>query len=161
MKKILLFLSLTLSLTSFFGCDDVRTETSNILKERAIVVTLIHSPSEHNTELTSTMYHNDNSIIGTDWNANSGIKLGRGVQLTSTTIPEKFGVAFQCQHGTFTVEGSETKHRVLYDKLSPMIGDTVSVMYKEIYTVTYQKVNSKDSVISRVLSKLDFIDAQK
>jgi len=160
MKKILLFLSLTLSLTSFFGCDDVRTETSDILKERAIVVTLIHSPSEHNTELTSTMYHN-NGIIGTDWNGNSGIRIGRHVQLTSTTIPEKFGVAFQCQHGTFTVEGSETKHRVLYDKLTSMVGDTVTVMYKEIYTVTYKKVNGKDSVVSRVLSKLDFIDAQK
>lgn len=142
----------------FMSCQDVRVESSETLKEKAVIVTLIHSPSEHKTELTQTAFKT--GVMGTDYNGNSGIHIGKGLQITSTTIPEKFGVAFQCQHGTFTIEGSDTKHQVLYNKLLKNVGDTVNVLYKEEYLVTYEEKDGKKQVISRVLNRLDFIDAQ-
>ena len=158
MKKLLVFLLPIIALTS---CQDRRIESSDTMQEQATIVALIHSPSEHKTELTQTAFHNNNNIIGTDWNGNTGVKIGENLQITSTTIPEKFGVAFQCQHGTFTIEGSDTKHRVLYEKFIREVGDTVNILYKEQYLVTYVEVNGKKEVESRVLNKLDFIDAQK
>ena len=153
-------LFIILSLFAFASCDDVEIETSEMLKEKAVVVTLIHSPSEHHTELTQTAYHT-NDLMGTDYEGNTGFKISKDLQITSTTIPERFGVAFQCEHGTFTVEGSETKHKVLYEKLLREVGDTVTILYKEQYRVTYREENGKRQMVSRVLSKLDFIDAQK
>ena len=126
--KNLFFILVTIALV---GCKDTEVLTTGILKEKAVVVTLIYSPSEHNTELTQTAFHNG-SMMGTDYQGNQGIKVGNGMQLTTTEIPAKYGAAFQCEHGTFTVEGSETKHRVLYDKLSREVGDTVTILYKEI-----------------------------
>jgi hypothetical protein len=43
----------------FVGCEDV--EYVNLVK--SVVVTLIHSPSEHNTELTETAYVNNVQCI--------------------------------------------------------------------------------------------------
>jgi hypothetical protein len=152
-------LFLILATIAFVGCKDTEMLTTDILKEKAVVVTLIHSPSEHNTELTQTAIHNGD-MMGTDMNGNQGIKVGNNMQLTTTEIPERFGVAFQCQHGTFTIEGSETKHRVLYNKLSREVGDTVTILYKEIYMLTYETKDKERKLISKVLTKLDFIDAQ-
>jgi hypothetical protein len=152
-------LFLILATIALVGCKDTEMLTTGILKEKAVVVTLIHSPSEHNTELTQTAFHNGD-IMGTDINGNQGIKVGKNMQLTTTEIPERFGVAFQCEHGTFTIEGSESKHRVLYNKLSREVGDTVTILYKEIYMLTYETKDKERKLISKVLTKLDFIDAQ-
>lgn len=175
MKKIILSLAIVATLTN---CTDVRTETSELKHETAVVVTMIYSPSEHKTEITRTAYNdiNANSLLdeddnlglspimntGTDYNGNQGIKISKNHQITSTTIPEKYGVVFQCQHGTFTIEGSEQKHRVLYHKLYNSTRDTVDILYKEQYFVTYEedKKTGKDVETKRVLNKLDFIDAQ-
>ena len=124
------------------------------------MVTLIHSPSEHHTNLTQTAYDNG-SLMGTDYNGNTGMKIGKNLQVTTTTIPEKYGVAFQCEHGTFTVEGSETKHRVLYDKLYREVGDTVTILYKEEYLLTYETKNKERVLVKKELRRLDFVDAQK
>lgn len=158
MKKLLFAILSVMLLTS---CADTEIETTNILKEKAVVVTLIHSPSEHYTDVTTTMYnHGKGSLTGTDYNGNTGVRIGKNVQLTTTTIPEKFGVAFQCEHGTFTVEGSETKHKVLYDKLYRAVNDTVIILYKEKYLLTYDTKNDKRELVKRELIRLDFIDAQ-
>ena len=103
MKQLFLVLSSIL----LVSCADTERLTTDILKEKAIVVTLIHSPSEHNTELTQTAFHNGD-LMGTDMNGNQGIKVGKNLQLTTTTIPEKFGVAFQCEHGTFNLSNAES-----------------------------------------------------
>lgn len=162
MKKLLSILVLVTILSS---CTDIRTEYSEIIHEKAIVVTLIYSPSEHHTELTHTAFPtmgDDEGMIGTDYNGNTGFRVNKNLQITSTTIPEKYGVVFQCQHGTFTIEGSEQKHEILYSKLLNNTRDTVEVLYKEQYTVTYEenKQTGKKEEVSRVLSDLDFIDAQ-
>lgn len=156
MKKLLFILASAALLAS---CTDTEIQTSDVLKEKATVVTLIHSPSEHHTDLTQTAYKT--GVMGTDYNGNQGIHIGNGVQITTTTIPEKFGVAFQCEHGTFTVEGSETKHKVLYDKLYKSVGDTVTILYKEEYLLTYETKNDKRELVKRELRRLDFLDAQK
>lgn len=154
------------SLVLLNSCSDVRTETSTLLHEDAVVVTTIYSPSQHNTEITRTAYDHgsgdDYIQTGTDYNGNTGIKIGENVQITHTTVPEKYGVVFQCSHGTFSIEGSETKHKILYDKLNRSIGDTVDVMYKEMYNVTYEKPEGSKVAVEtkRELYKLDFIDAQ-
>jgi hypothetical protein len=153
-------LFLILATIAFVGCKDTEMLTTDILKEKAIVVTLIHSPSEHNTELTQTAIHNGD-LMGTDFNGNQGIKVGNNLQVTTTTIPEKFGVAFQCEHGTFTVEGDRLKDKVLYEKLYREVGDTVIILYKENYTLTYETKDKERKLISKVLTSLDFIDAQK
>jgi hypothetical protein len=175
MKKIFLSLAIAATLTN---CTDVRTETSELKHEKSTVVTLIYSPSKHETKITRTAYNdlNTNSLLdedddfglspivntGTDYDGNQGIKISKNHQITNTTIPEKYGVVFQCEHGTFTVEGSEQKHRVLYHKLYNSTRDTVDILYKEQYFVTYEedKATGKKVETKRVLNKLDFIDAQ-
>ncbi len=152
-----LFLGLVLGLTS---CADTEIETTPILKEKAVVVTLLYSPSEHHTEIRRTMVDHG-GYTGTDYNGNTGVKIGRDHQISTTTIPERFGVAFQCEHGTFTVEGEETKHRVLHDKLAASVGDTVTILYKEHYTRTYEKINGVRKLVKRELYDMDFLDAQK
>ncbi len=158
MKKIITLLGIA---ALFASCQDIRTESSDTMYEKATIVTLIYSPSEHKTEITQTAFGSKGMGIGTDWNGNTGIKISKNYQITSTTIPEKYGVVFQCQHGTFTVEGSDQKYKVLSQKLSKEVGDTVNILYKEQYLVTYEKdKDGKSKEVSRVLKKLDFIDAQ-
>ena len=159
MKKVLsLFAIASIALLS--SCSDTEIQTSGILKEKAVVVTLIHSPSEHHTNVTQTAF-DQGGLMGTDYNGNSGVKIGKDLQITTTTIPEKFGVAFQCEHGTFTVEGSETKHKVLYDKFYREVGDTVTILYKEEYLLTYETKNKERVLVKKELRRLDFVDAQK
>ena len=148
------------------SCQTVKTEHSQTLHEDAVVVTLIYSPSQHNTELTNTMYDNG-SMVGTDYDGNTGIKVGKNLQITSTTIPERHGVVFQCKHGTFTIEGEALKYKVLHDKMARSVGDTVDILYQEEFRVTYEDVDDKNMKTanklvetSRVLNRMDFIDAQ-
>jgi hypothetical protein len=148
------------SLFALVSCADTETETTPVLTEKAVVVTLLFSPSEHNTEVTRTMYDHG-GYTGTDYNGNSGVKIGKDYQVTTTTVPERFGVAFQCEHGTFTVEGEETKHRVLYNKLAASVGDTVTILYQEHYLRTYEKVNGVRKLVKRELYDMDFLDARK
>ena len=159
MKKVLFVLEIASSVL-LSSCADTEIETTGVLKEKAVVVTLIHSPSEHHTNLTQTAFDNG-GMMGTDYNGNTGMKIGKNLQVTTTTIPEKFGVAFQCEHGTFTVEGSETKHKVLYDKLYREVGDTVTILYKEEYLLTYETKDKVRTLVKRELRRLDFVDAQK
>lgn len=156
-------LILTITLVTLIGCKETKIEVSETLSEKATVIALMYSPSEHHTDIEYTVA-DVGGVAGFDYNGNIGLKVGRDIQITSTTIPEKYGVAFQCAHGTFTIDGDEPKYRVLYQKLLGSTGDTVNILYQEHYLVTYkEKENDTDpkEVESRVLIKLDFIDAQK
>lgn len=166
MKSKILTL-IALSFIFLVSCNNTKTEYSPVLHEKCVIISLIYSPSEHHTQLTNTMMDDFNSpLTGVDINGNKGVKIGkmngRSVQITSTTIPERYGVVFQCQHGTFIVEGEKEKHKILYQKLYNNVHDTVDVLYKEVYTVTYDDKNKDgvDEVVSRVLTDFDFIDAQ-
>ena len=152
MKKMLSVFAIA-SIALLSSCNDTEIQSSGVLKEKAVVVTLIHSPSEHHTNVTQTAF-DQGGLMGTDYN-------GKDLQITTTTIPEKFGVAFQCEHGTFTVEGSETKHKVLYDKFYREVGDTVTILYKEEYLLTYETKNKERVLVKKELRRLDFVDAQK
>jgi len=146
-------------------------EVSPLLHEDAIIIAMIYTPSEHRTKITKT-FNDDivNPLVGHDINGNSGIKIGsidgEAVQVTSTTIPAQYGVVFQCQHGTFTIQGAETwngkvsKYKILYDKLYGHVHENVDVIYQEIYSVKYDNVDNKKIEIERKLVDLDFIDAQ-
>ena len=81
------------------------------------------------------------------------------MQISHNTVPEKFGAVFQCQHGIFTSEGSDARHKALHDKLKN--GMKVDVLYKEIYTETYDDLNKdgKKEMIDRTMTGLDFLDA--
>jgi len=53
------------------SCVDQEVETSGTLTEKAMVVTLIHSPSEHKTEITRTM-HTHSSLLDEEDKLNKG-----------------------------------------------------------------------------------------
>lgn len=118
MKNLVLFMTLF----ALVSCADTEVLKTDILREKAVIVTLIYSPSEHNVKLTQTAFH-QGDMLGTDYNGNTGIKIGEDMQLTTTEIPERFGVAFQCQHGTFTIEGTNLKYKTLYNKLQRDVGE--------------------------------------
>lgn len=163
MKKLFLISIVSLFL---FSCNDTKLEKSETLHEKAVIVNVLYSPSQHNTEITRTAYHDPMGqdfggiSYGVDYNGNSGIKVGKNMQITSTTIPEKYGVVFQCEHGTFSIDGSNPKYKILYDKLNRNVGDTVDVLYQEEYLLTFETKNDVRTQVSRVLNRLDFIDAQ-
>ncbi len=170
MKKI--FLVLSVFVLGFFltSCGPEREQSANMY-EKAVIVNMIYTPSKHDVHLGTTMMGDmNNPLGGVDMNGDKGIVIGKmngqTVQVSESTIPEKFGVVFQCQHGTFTIQGDGTKnnqvskYKILYDKLNGHIGDTVNVIYQEIYEVTYEKKNDKKVETKRVLVDLDFIDAQ-
>jgi hypothetical protein len=160
MKKNFTILTIC-ALFTLVGCQDTEIERTGTLLEKAVVVTLIHSPSEHKTEVTRVAYKNGDGMTSTDFNGNTGYKISKNKQVTTTVIPAKYGVAFQCDHGTFTVEGDKTKHKVLYDKLYQSVGDTVTILYQEEYLLTFEKINDKRVLVKRQLRRLDFLDAQK
>jgi hypothetical protein len=162
MKKFYLFTILA-ALIVLTSCNTKR-EYTGTLHEKVVVVALIFNPSSHNTEITETMMDDyDSPFKGTDINGNKGVKIGKirghDAQVTTTTIPARYGVVFQCQHGTFTVEGTEQKHQILYNKLYNSVRDTVDVLYRELYNVTYDK-EVKTKIIKRELIDMDFLDAQ-
>ena len=97
--------------------------------------------------------------ISMDYNGDIGIGIGSGLQISSNEVPEKYGVVFKCQHGTFTSQGSDERHKELYNKLQNNQG--VDVTYKEIYRTTYDDIDGdgKNDLVERVLTGFDFLDA--
>lgn len=147
------------------GCDrrENRTEISDTLHEDAVVVTRIYTPSRHNTEVGLRAINIDGDgagSIGIDFSGNTGIGIGGGLQISSSTVPEKYGAVFKCKHGIFTSQGSDKRHKNLYDKLQGV--QEVDVSYNEIYLSTYEDRNGdgKKELIERKLIDYDFIDAQ-
>ena len=147
------------------GCKEVKTESSNVLHEDAIVITKIYTPSRHNIDIELTamniMEEEEEGFgsISMDYNGDIGIGIGSGLQISSNEVPEKYGVVFKCQHGTFTSQGSDERHKELYNKLQNNQG--VDVTYKEIYRTTYDDIDGdgKNDLVERVLTGFDFLDA--
>jgi hypothetical protein len=157
-NKILATLGL-LGILTLSGCDSYRSERSPVLHEDARVAAKIHSPSRHNTDIGFTAIKLGGSF-GMDYGGNFGLRIGNGMQLSSTSIPEKYGILFECQHGNFTSQGSDERHKNLYNRLQT--NDIVDVTYRELYEVHYSDVNNdgKQEVVERKMYAMDFLDAQ-
>ena len=77
---------------------------------------------------------------------------------TSVNIPEMWGVVFRCKHeNKFPIQGSDEKYKKLWERLDE--GDSVTIMYREIYKTKYDRKTDKE--ISKELVDYDFIDAEK
>jgi hypothetical protein len=134
MKLLVPTLILSLVLLPLLGCIDYRTETSGVLHEPAKVVCLIYTPSRHDSSIGLSAINvagdDDDIGLGLDWGGNLGVRYG-SFQVSSSEVPEQWGVLFQCKHGQFTSQGADERHHSLYNKLRD--GQLVDVTYKEIY----------------------------
>ena len=128
------------------GCEIVKTEHSDILQEEAVVVSTIHTPSKHNMAV---------GLSAVDFSGNPGISLGNGLQVSQTTVPEKFAVLFRCPHGEFVIE-----KKPIYDRFQNQAGQKVYVWYREIYRTIYREEEHGETVlVNRALTKYEFVDA--
>ncbi len=135
------------------GCKSVKTEYSAELHEDATIVNTAFTPSRHDVGIGIKAY--DVGGISYDYSGNPGIGLGKsGMQISSSTVPEKYAVLFQCQHGRFIIERKE-----IYDRFNGLEGRSVDVAYREVYQVTHEKQDGVDKVIDRVLTDFDFLNA--
>lgn len=123
---------------------------SETMSEQASVIAPIYTPSKHESNLTYNLTGGGMGGVGIGIDGNIGIGIGSGLMITSSTIPEKYAIVFQCKHGEFIVEGRE-----IYQQLSLMTGKEVTVYYKEIYREEYDRY--ADTLISRTLEKYDFL----
>jgi len=155
-KTLPYILAGALALVTLVGCKEIKTETSGVLHEDATVVNKIYTPSVHQAELNPTI-----SKVGSSFGMSGdgvGMSFG-GMTITESTVPEKYGAVFKCKHGTFISQGSDKRHKNLYNKLQE--GQEVDVTYKESYRATYDDIDDdgKKDLIERVLIKFDFLDA--
>ena len=141
------------------GCKYSQIEESSTLHEDATMTEKIYSPSRHDAELGLTAIKIGNSF-GMDYGGNLGLGIGNGLQISSSKVPEKYGIVFRCKHGSFTSEGSDERHKNLYNRLEK--NQLVDVTYKELYRATYDDLENSKShkLTSRVLIDFDFLDAQ-
>ena len=144
------------------GCKEVKTESSNVLHEDAIVITKIYTPSRHDTDIelkAMNLVGEGAGSISMDYDGDLGIGIEDGLQISFSEVPEKYGVVFKCQHGTFTSQGSDERHKELYRKLQN--NQEVDVTYKEIYRTTYDDIDGdgKRDLVEKVLTGFDFLDA--
>ena len=143
------YLPLILAL-AFNKCNlpEERQEFSDILYEPAIVTEVAYSPSRHGS----------GSGVGPtiDFDGNVGIAITH----VSVDVPEKYAVVFKCKHGKFISEGSDQRHKELWERFYER--DSVTVSYKEIFKSVYQDKNDdgKKDLVSRTLIAYDFLDAQ-
>ncbi|HIG94074.1 MAG: hypothetical protein QT05_C0030G0012 [archaeon GW2011_AR13] len=144
------------------GCKEVKKEISNVLHEDAIVITKIYTPSRHDTDIelkAMNLVGEGAGSISMDYDGDLGIGIEDGLQISFSEVPEKYGVVFKCQHGTFTSQGSDERHKELYRKLQN--NQEVDVTYKEIYRTTYDDIDGdgKRDLVEKVLTGFDFLDA--
>lgn len=127
-----------------FGCTFVETdrEYSATLTEPAEVADLVYVPRRHGT----------GEGIGVDLNLNPSLVS------TDVTIPQKYAVVFQCQHGKFIIEGNQEKAKELWNRLKE--GQQVTVSYREVYDVTYTTTDGVKRETARQLVDYDFLDAR-
>ena len=139
---------LPLLLASCGSGIETKTELSDVLTEDAIVSEIVYMPSRHGS----------GSGIGPTMDFDGNI--GFAFSSVSVSIPEKYAVVFKCQHGKFISEGTDQRHKDLWQRLSE--GHEVVVTYKEIFKSTYQDTDGdgKKEVIKRELVAYDFLDAQ-
>ncbi|MBI3956597.1 MAG: hypothetical protein HY340_01270 [Candidatus Kerfeldbacteria bacterium] len=136
------------------GCGkQIVQETSAELHEDAIIANAVHTPSDHRVGLGMTAFDLDDNI-GFDMSGNMGLKLGGGLQVSSSTVPEKFAVVFRCPHGEFIIE-----RREIYERLHNCTGHTADISYREVYRTTKERRDGEWTVSDRVLVDFDFLNA--
>lgn len=140
--------SLTLFLLA--GCQEVVREYSEVLHEDALIVSVVHTPASHESQLGLTAFKG--GPFGMDYSGNFGLRIGGGLQISESEVPEKFAVVLQCQHGEFVIARKD-----LYQQLDGHEGQTVDVAYREIYRTTYETNEGKKQIVDRVLTKYDFL----
>lgn len=150
--KLLCTTSLILATAIICGCQERARESSSVLHEDAVITEVVYTPSRHDLDLGLTAVKMGG--LGMDFSGDFGLRIGGGLQISSTTIPEKFAVVFKCKHGKFIVT-----RKAVYEKLKGMDGKEVDVAYRENYMVTHDTVNGVRKLIDRVLTDYEFIDA--
>lgn len=134
---------LSILLLFIVGCNfnyrEDRLVYSEVLNEEATVVDLVYTPGMHYSDL------------------DIGFSTSGDFTFTprSTRIRPKYAVVFECQHGKFIVQGEEGSNgHKQWKKLKQ--GQKVTVLYKEIYSDTYEG----DKFIQRVIINMDFLDTK-
>ncbi|MDQ2932854.1 MAG: hypothetical protein M3Q80_00545 [bacterium] len=135
-------LILALTVLCLLGCKKTTTVYSEVKKENATVVDLVYMPSNHGSGVGPTM--------STTMNGDPQV----GIAVTTVSIPEKYAVVFECQHGKFVIQSDQKQTKALYQKLRR--DQKVEVAYREIYEI----VKEKDQVVSKEFIEYDFIDAK-
>lgn len=109
MKRITLAI-----LASLLLCSCYKTEYGPVQSEPGMVKQLTYVPSGHGS--------------------GSGVGFSAGGNVVMTTnsvhIPARYGIVFECQHGTFAVEG----HEKLWKQFRE--GQEVTIRYRVEYRVT-------------------------
>lgn len=90
------------------GCKHI--EYGPNLTEQAKVKQLVYVPSGHGSDFAP------------------GFSMDGDITITSidVDIPARYGIVFECQHGTFAVKESEANWKTLRE------GETVTVIYREV-----------------------------
>lgn len=136
------------------GCKEVRNEASPVLHENAVVLQTVFTPSEHHVGLGFRAFDDPLGMGSYDWGGNHGIPITDDLQVSHSSVPEKYAVVFQCQHGQFIIERKE-----IYQRFQNLTGSTADVTYREIYRATYEKENGEKHLVDRVLVDFDFLNA--
>lgn len=133
------------------GCEArviTKTETSELMQERGVVVDTLYSRAHTQSDLDVG--------VTTDFDGNIGLSFTP----RTISVPETWGVVFRCDHGNkFAIQGSTPGYKMLWEKLDP--GMQVTIDYKEIRRNTYEDTNGdgvRDLTSSTVVD-YDFIDA--
>lgn len=130
---------------------ETKIEHSEIMHEDALIVETVYTPSSHETTLEPSF--GGSGLIGFG-PSGIGMRIGSGIQISSSEVPEKFAVVFKCQHGKFIIHRKD-----IYQKLKDHENQTVDVSYQEVYRDTYEEVKGEKKVTQRVRIDYHFIDA--
>ncbi len=149
------FLTTGLTISTLVGCGDgteIRDEESKIMHENAIVRDVAYCPPRHGED--SGM----NPTFHTDGEGNPSI--GLSPYHITVDLPAVYAVIFECKHGKFISQGTDTRHKNLWEKLKE--NQEVDVTYMELYKSTYRDIDNdgKKDLVERRLVKYDFLDAQ-
>ena len=133
------------------GCKDVRREFSETLHEEAVIENVVYTPSKHESRVEPSI--GGSGAIGF---GPSGIviRMGKSIQITNVTVPEKFALGFRCQHGQFIISRKE-----VYEKFKDHKGNMVDVTYHEVYKTTYDTKDGEKQVVARELTDYNFLNA--
>ncbi|MDD3487426.1 MAG: hypothetical protein PHF35_03560 [Candidatus Moranbacteria bacterium] len=143
---------LLLFVTWAVGCGpETKVEHSEVLHEDAVIIETVYTPSSHEPIIEPSF--GGSGMIGFG-PSGVGMRIGSGIQISSSEVPEQFAVVFRCQHGKFIV-----RKKAIYQKLKGHENQKVDVAYQEIYRDTYEEVNGVKKVTNRVLTGYHFIDA--
>lgn len=125
-------------------------KTLTLLLLSSTIVLTGCSRKTYSTELTEPGMVYDTAFVPKGHGSDTAVGFDLDGELTitpvSVTIPARYAIVFQCQHGKFVIDG--TKGEEMYKRLSR--GDHVLIRYREVFEVSDGVTNQVD---------LDFVDA--